>query len=182
MDEVHFASKELTKTPVVSPIGTRVIRILKGPIDVRFSATTLLNPEDPENPLFVNIREQSNTQYDFLEFISACIENNYLKEGDTLVMDNARIHNAEVSFSVLRSALSVLNIEIIFLPTYSPELNPCELVFNVVKNYIRKRKRSSNFALEVLESFSQINIEFIQKCYTHCANNVFKKKPFVTPL
>ena len=46
-----------------------------------------------------------------------------------LVMDNASIHKGPA----VTAALAALNVEPVFLPPYSPELNPCELVFSMVK-------------------------------------------------
>jgi transposase len=159
-----------------------VIRIRQLPIDVQLSATTLLNPEDPSNPLFVNVREQTNNQFDFVEFVMECIESKSLTEGDTLVLDNATIHRSKDSFPVLKEALRILGIKVVFLPKYSPELNPCELVFNVVKRQLKGMKRTSNFVLEVFHAFARVDIHFIQKCYAHCANNVFSQSPFVSQL
>jgi hypothetical protein len=142
----------------------------------------LLNPEDPSNPLFVNVREQTNNQFDFVEFVMNCIECKVLTEGDTLVLDNATIHNSKDSFPILKEALRILGIEVVFLPKYSPELNPCELVFNVVKRTLKGMKRTSNFALEIFYAFARIDIDFVRKCYVHCANNVFHQSPFVSSM
>lgn len=49
--------------------------------------------------------------------------------GDTLVVDNARIHKARDIVPTLRAALAAAGVRMLFLPTYSPELNPCELIF-----------------------------------------------------
>ncbi len=45
------------------------------------------------------------------------------------VMDNAPIHCAEDMLRVLETILQLANVRMFFLPKYSPELNPCELVF-----------------------------------------------------
>jgi hypothetical protein len=46
------------------------------------------------------------------------------------------------------------------LPTYSPELNPCEMVFGFVKNSLRISRNSNNaFFDEVNERFHQITTQ-----------------------
>ena len=53
----------------------------------------------------------------------------------TLVMDNARINHARATSAFLLEK----NIRHIFLPAYSPELNPIENVFGVLKARYRRR-------------------------------------------
>jgi transposase len=52
-----------------------------------------------------------------------------LVAGDLLVADNAAIHKSREIIPTLRVALATAGVRMVFLPTYSPELNPCELVF-----------------------------------------------------
>ena len=48
-------------------------------------------------------------------------------------MDNARIHHASEARDYLRDN----NLNYIYLPPYSPDLNPIELVFGVLKRLFR---------------------------------------------
>ena len=57
-----------------------------------------------------------------------------LKRGDVLVMDNLRTHHIPVAKEMLKNA----GIELIFLPPYSPDFNPIEEVWSVVKSIFRK--------------------------------------------
>jgi transposase len=54
--------------------------------------------------------------------------------GDVLVADNSRLHHAEAILDDLYALLDANGIEF-YLPTYSPELNPCELCFGRAKRY-----------------------------------------------
>jgi transposase len=49
--------------------------------------------------------------------------------GDIFIADNAKTHFSEDIVEALELLLAGSNVTLIFLPTYSPELNPCELVF-----------------------------------------------------
>ena len=50
-----------------------------------------------------------------------------------LVMDNCSIHHVDQVKEELHSA----GIMVIFLPPYSPDLNPCEELFSYVKYYLK---------------------------------------------
>jgi len=60
-----------------------------------------------------------------------------LVPGDYLVADNAAVHVGEETYEFINDLLKVAGIELIYLPAYSPELNPCELIFNCLKNDLK---------------------------------------------
>lgn len=65
---------------------------------------------------------------------------NYLvktwKPHDVLIMDNLRVHHAKK----VRLCLERLKIRVLFLPPYSPELNPIEEGWSLIKNAFRRKK------------------------------------------
>jgi len=90
-------------------------------------------------PIYVSRpRAGSNTSFDFLAFVIELIRAKFLSAGDIFVLDNSSIHYAEDIQQVLDDVLEANGITMIFLPTYSPELNPCELVFAQVKYWLRR--------------------------------------------
>jgi len=90
-------------------------------------------------------------------------------EAPVVILDNCRIHH----IAAVREALEGAGIEMLFLPPYSPELNPIELLFSKTKSAFRRLSR------EVRESFDMpvqigIAIESVtaQDCagwYAHCS-------------
>lgn len=58
-----------------------------------------------------------------------------LKSGDIVVMDNLRAHKVAGVAEAIRS----VGAELVFLPPYSPDKNPIELVFSKAKGEIRKQ-------------------------------------------
>ena len=64
-----------------------------------------------------------------------------------LVLDNARIHHTELVLTVLRDS----GISFVFLPEYSPDYTPIELVFNVMKKNMKKFFAQELEAPEVVE-------------------------------
>ena len=84
----------------------------------------------------ISIRDGAFNSADFIEFLSDLIyrHQTLLRGEKTLVMDNARIHHAVDVINFLEEN----SIRYMFLPPYSPELNPIELFFGTVKAAYRK--------------------------------------------
>ena len=59
-----------------------------------------------------------------------------LNKGDTLVMDNLSSHKGDAVEELLRDQ----RIKVLYLPAYSPDLNPIELRFSKLKSVLRKLK------------------------------------------
>jgi len=57
-----------------------------------------------------------------------------LREGDILVMDNLSTHKDRESLDLLRQA----GVTVRFLPAYSPDYNPIEMMWSKVKSLLRK--------------------------------------------
>ena len=56
-----------------------------------------------------------------------------LRAGDLVVMDNLCPHKNEVTLALIRAARA----EVLFLPAYSPDLNPIEKMWSKVKGLLR---------------------------------------------
>ena len=59
-----------------------------------------------------------------------------LNNEQTLIMDNHPVHHAKV----VKEYLNEKKINVLYLPAYSPELNPIEEAFSKIKNYLKKKK------------------------------------------
>jgi transposase len=62
-----------------------------------------------------------------------------LKPGDLVVMDNLGSHKGEAVKLAIRAA----GARLVFLPAYSPDLNPIEHAFAKLKHFLRKAKERS---------------------------------------
>lgn len=84
-----------------------------------------------------------------------------LQPGDIVVLDNLGSHKGKA----VRRAIRAAGARLLFLPKYSPDLNPIEQVFAKLKTLLRKA------AARTLEAVSQA-IAHILKTYTpdECAN------------
>jgi transposase len=98
-------------------------------------------------------------------YVSECVVPE-LTEGDIVVFDNLNIHKR---LSVRRSLESV-GAELLFLPAYSPDLNPIELAWSKLKSVLRSRAARTLEELEkaVADAFFAITLDDIKNWIKHC--------------
>lgn len=77
-----------------------------------------------------------------------------------IVLDNARIHHAKI----IEEVCEILNINLIFSDPYSPDLNPIEDVWRVIK----KALYNSNY-----ENLKELNKNFKKELYKVIDNTTF---------
>jgi len=100
------------------------------------------------------------------------VEVNALSDGDTFVVDNASVHFAADNMEELTALLHEAGVRLVFTPTYSPEYNPCELIFGQVKRYIRKHLlEQSSFLSVVYEAFSHVSYSNVLNYYDSCTSS-----------
>lgn len=89
-----------------------------------------------------------------------------LRPGDVVIMDNLMPHkNAETLALIAQVKASVL-----FLPAYSPDLNPIEKMWSKVKNHLRSSAARSLSALEqaVAAALQCVTAQDAQGWFTSC--------------
>jgi transposase len=89
-----------------------------------------------------------------------------LRPGDIVVMDNLSSHKGAAILRAIRAA----GAKLIFLPPYSPDLNPIEQVFAKLKTLLRRANARTIEAVceaigELLDSFTA------QECAKHLVNS-----------
>ena len=131
---------------------------------------TALTSLTSQNPCWVSPpRADTNDAWDFLRTVTWLVEEGALVEGDYLILDNARVHHAQSTNVLLESLLNLHGIQMRFLPAYSPELNPCELVFAEVKHRLRTKPRvMGGFWQDTLMHFASITHDEVDAYYRHC--------------
>jgi transposase len=89
-----------------------------------------------------------------------------LPPGSVLLMDNLNLHKEEWVMAVVRGYGHAL----LFVPPYSPETNPIELMFNVLKARMRAAAPNGLVALrEALNSaWDSITAEIAAAFFAHC--------------
>jgi len=89
-----------------------------------------------------------------------------LKPGDLVVMDNLSSHKRDRT----RERIEAQGAELLFLPPYSPDLNPIEMIFSKVKQLLRSlacrnRKDLWQAMQQVLD---QVTATDAANCFRHC--------------
>jgi transposase len=78
-----------------------------------------------------------------------------------LLMDNARIHHT----AIVEQLLQDMDTDYIYLPPYSPDYNPIELVFGWIKRYIKSREVTN--ILDMLhEAINALDVDTINSFIT----------------
>ena len=102
------------------------------------------------------------------ECFLAYVEQNLLaclKPGDIVIMDNLGSHKAQA----IRTAIRSVGARLLFLPPYSPDLNPIEQVFSKLKHTLRKAMGRSVEAVE--EAIANVLPEITkQECQNYIVN------------
>lgn len=168
LDECHVVPRKINKTKVLGPVGERTCITVADLHEKSFSVT-LMTRLNEDKPFVFDIREESNDQWDFAKFVTDCVADGDLAAGDFLIVDNASVHGGLDSIDLLLDFLEEHNITLVYLPAYSPELNPCENVFCALKTHLRQhRNHELPVWADVVEGLAKITYLQLYKFYDHC--------------
>jgi len=171
MDEVHFVSGDVARTRALGPVGESIVIVRSDMFDETYSVSCLCSL-DEEKPLFITGRQDSNDQADFFEFVLEALLLGYLKRGDFFICDNARIHGGFDTIVELDQILECAGVTLIYLPAYSPELNPCELIFMIVKRHLRENRMPQiPLRRDIAIQFTLVTHDNIKSFYNKCIPN-----------
>jgi len=89
-----------------------------------------------------------------------------LREGDVVVVDNLSSHKRAGT----RRRIEEAGAELIFLPPYSPDLNPIEMIFAKIKSLLRSLACRTRDALwRAMQSvLDQVSPTDAANCFGHC--------------
>jgi transposase len=89
-----------------------------------------------------------------------------LKVGQVVVLDGLGAHRT----NRVRELIQERGAELLFLPSYSPDLNPIEEAFSKIKNIVRKAGARTREALDEVmgEALSAVTLEDVAGWFSHC--------------
>lgn len=89
-----------------------------------------------------------------------------LRPGDIVVMDNLAPHKDAASLSLITQA----GAEVLFLPAYSPDLNPIEKMWSKVKGFLRSAEARSQEALHqaIAAALAQVTRQDAMNWFASC--------------
>ncbi len=93
-----------------------------------------------------------------------------LKIGDVIVLDNLRAHRA----SRIEEITALCGARVIWLPSYSPDFSPIELMWSKVKAYLRKMKARTQEELEaaIKAALETVSVSDCLNWFRHCGYEV----------
>ena len=112
--------------------------------DVRFDRLSILSSMRLDGALVPLAYKGTLNGELFLAYIKQCLVPT-LNEGDIVVMDNASPHKVKG----VVDAIEEKGAYVLWLPTYSPDLNPVEQMWSKVKSHLRKAKARTLDALYI---------------------------------
>ena len=89
-----------------------------------------------------------------------------LRPGDVVIMDNLSSHKRTRT----RQMIEATGAELEFLPPYSPDLNPIEMIFSKIKQLLRSlglRTRQALWA-SMQSVLEQVTASDAMNCFEHC--------------
>jgi len=89
-----------------------------------------------------------------------------LNPGDLVILDNLSSHKSLAAINAIERVAA----KMVYLPPYSPDLNPIEMIFSKVKQLFRALKRRTfsqiiTYAKQVLQ---QITLDDLESVFVHC--------------
>lgn len=139
-----------------------------------------------QQKLFFTMGKGNNDSDSFMLFIRLMIAHGYLLHDEVLVMDNCSIHHQGFAeelqkfvwnFEVANKPLHVL---VLYLPPRAPELNPIELIFNILVQRMRsfKYRQQGPLNSDLVKRVSNVltdignDHDLILRCCQHCGYDV----------
>jgi transposase len=91
-----------------------------------------------------------------------------LYPGDVVVLDNLRPHHAPEVREVIEAAGAL----ILYMPPYSPDLNPIELCWSFVKTWLRRLRQRTEQGLRaaIRNTFLRVRTDHLVSWFAHCGH------------
>ncbi len=160
------AHTSLAPVYAYAPVGERAFfRIPRN----RGRNTTLLSSLHPEGMGPSMAVEGATTKEVFEAYVEHFLVP-FLKPGQVVVMDNLGAHRPKR----VRELIEGRGCELIYLPSYSPDLNPIEEAFSKVKHLLRKiGARDKKSLVEAMgRALGAVSIEDVRGFFAHCGYRV----------
>ena len=120
-----------------APPGVRcIIEQANARGNYRWSVNCLCSIKPGQRPIRWDAVPRSTSAGHLLDFFRRAIRDGALTDGDVVVMDNCRTHHQNEE--ALLDLLDAAGVALVWLPSYSPHLNPIELFFNTLKYHLRR--------------------------------------------
>jgi len=140
-------------------------RVYEGVKDVRFERQSILSTIRLSGAMCPIVFEGTLNKNLFAEYLKTCLKPT-LSPDDVVLLDNSSVHKSKLVLETLAEC----SIKYLFLPPYSPDFNPIELLWAWLKGRLRKRKARTRKKLDkaISRALSEVESDFIANWFTHC--------------
>ena len=171
IDKLFFLDESGTNTGMTrlygrSPSNERVVDYTP---DVRFERTSILSSVRSNGDMVPLVYEGALNGDLFKAYVVECLVPT-LGKGDIVIMDNLTSHKvAGVVDSIVAAGAKV-----IYLPPYSPDFNPIEMMWSKIKAYLRKVKARTKELLEnaIAEALDRVTTSDILAWFVECGYSI----------
>jgi transposase len=89
-----------------------------------------------------------------------------LRPRQLVILDNLAVHKQ----AAVREAIEAVGARVLFLPSYSPDFNPIEMVISVIKQRLRRVQAGTREQLDAAlpAALDAITPNQTQNCFRHC--------------
>jgi len=139
-------------------------RVVDSVPDVRFARTSVLASVRLDGTIVPCVFDDALNGDLFREYVRVFLVPT-LKLGDIVVLDNLSSHKVSGIAEMIQAA----GAQVIFLPPYSPDLNPIELMWSKIKAILRKLKIRSRDLLEeaIVFALDSVSVSDISNWFAH---------------
>jgi transposase len=144
-------------------------RIYEATPDSRWKMLTILGALSTRGMIAAMTIEEATDGDIFLAYLDHCLCPQ-LHTGDVVVMDNLSSHKV----AGVEQRIKKCGAEVLYLPPYSPDLNPIEKAWSKLKALLRSAKARSKEALDqaITELLPQITPENASAWFKHCIDGL----------
>jgi len=123
-----------------------------------------LTPTGPQAPMTLRGAMDSDA---FAAYVRAFLLPT-LTPGAVVILDNLSVHHP----AAIRALFTAAGGHLLFLPPYSPDFNPIELIFSKLKPRVRRLAARNQIALEaaIAEALTAISRHDAGNCFRHCGD------------
>ena len=89
-----------------------------------------------------------------------------LHSGDIVVMDNLSPHKSDPTLALITQ----VGAQVLFLPAYSPDLNPIEMMWSKIKSLLRgiEARTPAELVVAIGQALAQVTLRDAINWFAHC--------------